>query len=267
MTADTSEDDTVTPEQGNDRLGSMAKAIDIMETVAELPVPTSASTIAEQLRYAKPTAHRIVAGLRDFGLIEREIGNGGLIEGDRLVRLAINVLNSNSSRGPRRIILRNLVERIGETSNIGVLADGEVLYIDRVESHWPLNLRIEPGRRVPIYCTAIGKTLLSQLPKRSLARYLTALDLKMHTETTITSIDTLQRELDEIRANGGLAFDDQEYLSGVVCVSVPIHNAKGRVIAALGVSAPGARWDVETARTHVPAMLDAAARLGKVFSV
>jgi len=266
MAANINADDTAIAETGSDRLGSLAKAIDIMEAVVTAPIPASASGIADQLNYAKPTAHRIVSGLREFGLLEREVGNGGLTEGRRLITLAINVLNSASSRGPRRAILQSLVERVGETCNLGVLADGVVVYLDRVEAQWPLTLRVEPGRRVPLYCTAIGKTLLAMQPQRSRNRYLNALELKAHTPNTIVDPARLQSELDEIRSNGGLAFDNQEYLSGVICASVPIRTRDRRLVAALGVTAPRARWSLDTARSHAPALFEAASRLGESFS-
>jgi IclR family transcriptional regulator, acetate operon repressor len=266
MAANINVDAPAITETGGDRLGSLAKAIDIMEAVVTAPIPPSASGIAEQLNYAKPTAHRIVSGLREFGLLEREIGNAGLTEGRRLITLAINVLNSASSRGPRRAILQGLVERVGETCNLGVLADGVVVYIDRVEAQWPLTLRVEPGRRVPLHCTAIGKTLLAMQPQRSRNRYLNVLELKPHTPDTIVDPARLQGELDEVRANDGLAFDNQEFLSGVICAAVPIHTRDRRLVAALGVTAPRARWSLDSARGHVPALFEAASRLGETFS-
>src|SRR3546814_7940826 len=90
-------------------------------------------------------------------LLKREPGGRRLIEGDRLVQLALKVLEAAAKRAPRHAILKSLSDAVGETCNLGVLAGHEMVYLDRVEAQWPLGLRFEPGSRVPLHCTAIGK--------------------------------------------------------------------------------------------------------------
>src|SRR3546814_2671527 len=79
-------------------------------------------------------------------LLKREPGGRRLIEGDRLVQLALKVLEAAAKRAPRHAILKSLSDAVGETCNLGVLAGHEMVYLDRVEAQWPLGLRFEPGR-------------------------------------------------------------------------------------------------------------------------
>ena len=109
----------------------------------------------------KPTAHRITTMLAEMGFIERDSLKRGLIEGPRLIRLAMNTLTSAAPRNMRHSILRSVSDEIGETCNFGVLAGSEVIYLDRVEAKWPLGLRFEAGSRVPAHCTALGKIVLA----------------------------------------------------------------------------------------------------------
>ncbi|MCP1673634.1 DNA-binding IclR family transcriptional regulator [Natronocella acetinitrilica] len=248
-----------------DKLGSLAKAMDILETIVGQTHPMSASDVAVRLGLAKPTAHRIVASLRDFAFLKREPCSSGLIEGDRLVTLALNVLAAAAARGPRHGILEALAESTGETCNLGVTANGQVIYIDRVEAKWPLGLRFEPGSHVPIHCTALGKMFLSQMTDRLREKYLATLPLTRYTENTITSVERLKNELDAIRLEG-VSVDNQEFMSGVVCVAVPIRGPNGQVVAGVAISAPEARVTLAEARRHIPAIKEAARKLEVTFT-
>lgn len=251
-------------DRATERSSSLTKALEILEAVVAQPTPSTGSQLAAQLGLPKPTAHRIVNSLRELGFLQREPTRGRLIEGDRLVALALHALAAAAARGPRRNILEALAEETGETCNLGVMAAGQVVYIDRVETKWPLGLRFDVGSRVPIHCTAIGKMFLSQMSERQRQKYLGTLPLTRYTENTHTDVDTLIADLDRIRAEG-VSFDNCEFMSGVVCVAVPIRGRSGRTVAGLAVSAPEARLTVEEARRHTPELREAAAKLARTF--
>jgi DNA-binding IclR family transcriptional regulator len=245
--------------------GTMAKALAIIERVAEnRGRPAAVADIASMLGVPKPTAHRIATTLEEFGFLKRDPAGGRLIEGDRLVRLAFDVLAAAASRAPPRSILEALAEATGETCNVGVLAGNQVAYIDRVESRWPLGLRFEPGSRVPMHCTAIGKLLLSQMSPKQRGRFLMSSPLSQYTQNTITEPAALQRELARVRKKG-ISTDDQEFMSGVVCVAVPITGANARVCAGLAISAPHARLTLDDALRYLPLLQDAARKLSQIF--
>jgi DNA-binding IclR family transcriptional regulator len=166
--------------------------------------------------------------------------------------------------GPRHAILAALSAELGETCNFGVMAGSHVVYLDRVESAWPFGLRFEPGSRVPLHCTSMGKLFLSLLPKPKRALLLRAAPLYPYTANTITDLDALDAELDRIRETG-ISTDNQEFLAGVVCVAVSVASASGRPAAALAVSAPIARMSLEQALEHVPSLRGAAARLSETI--
>lgn len=251
-------------DRATERTSSLAKALDILEAAVRQSAPSTTSQLASQLDLAIPTVHRIVNTLRELGFLQREPGTSRLAEGDRLVALALDVLASAAARGPRRNILAALAEETGETCNLGVMAAGQVVYVDRVETKWPLGLRFEAGSRVPIHCTAIGKMFLSQMTGRQRQKYLGTLPLTRYTENTHTDIETLTADLERIRAEG-VSFDNCEFMSGVVCVAVPIRGASGRTVAGLAISAPEARLTVEELREHTPALHQAAIKLAQTF--
>jgi len=236
------------------------KALAIIETLATARRPLDVSEISALQGMPKPTAHRIVRMLEGERLLQREPGKRRFVPGARLLQLGLGIVAASMLRAPRHAILEALSNAVGETCNFGVMASGHVVYLDRVESAWPLGLRFESGSRVPLHCTAMGKLFLSMLPPRKGAALLRAIPLHRYTENTMTAAARLSRELDKIRA-AKISTDNQEFLAGVVCVAVPVHGRNGRPVAALAISAPLARMTLEQGLRHVPLLQDSAARL------
>jgi DNA-binding IclR family transcriptional regulator len=201
--------------------------------------------------------------LEDAGLVAREPDGRRVVAGPRLARFAHDVLLNQSVRAPRHAILKRLAEDVGETVNLTMLDRGEVVYLDRVESAWPLRMTLQPGSRVPLHCTASGKLLLALLPLARRRRIVAELALTPFTDHTIVDRRRLDVELTAIR-RAGFATDNEEYLAGLVCVAVPV-TASGRVAACVAVHAPVARMPLARAMTHLPALRRAAVALGASF--
>lgn len=245
--------------------GALTKALDIIEVAMRQPRPQTTSELAALLGLTKPTAHRLTQSLRELGFLQRDLAGPRLVAGERLVTLALDILASVARQGPRHDILRALAEQTGETCNLGIFASGQVIYVDRVETKWPLGLRFASGSHVPAHCTALGKMFLSQMSERNLRKYLTTLPLTRYTEKTITDAASLEAELVRIRAKG-VSFDDCEFMSGVVCSAVPIRSPSGAVVAGVAVSAPEARLGVKGMSRYAPALLETAEKLSLTFS-
>jgi IclR family acetate operon transcriptional repressor len=241
------------------------KAIAILEAMAMAKRPLSVSEIGILLGLPKPTVHRIVRMLENEGLLQREPGSRQLVPGGRLVRLGLELLSTSMRRAPHRAVLEALSQRVGETCNFGVMAGSYVLYIDRVEAAWPFGLRFEPGSRVPLHCTSMGKLFLSQFSPRKRALLLESIELHRYTDNTITDPTRLEEEMQKIRRSGA-SIDNQEFLAGVVCVAVPVHGRSDQLVAAIAVSAPVARMSVEKAVKHIPLMKAAAAQLASAIA-
>jgi IclR family transcriptional regulator, acetate operon repressor len=250
--------------QGASRGYPTIKAVAILETMASARRPLSISELSVSLGIPKPTAHRIIRMLEDERLVQREPGDRRFIPGSRLVSLGLDIVAASMQTAPRHAILAALSAEIGETCNFGVLAGSHVVYLDRVESAWPFGLRFEPGSRVPLHCTSMGKLFLSLLPKQKRAVLLRAMPLYRYTDNTITDLKAFDAELDRIRATG-VSTDNQEFLAGVVCVAVSVSTASGQPAAALAVSAPTARMSLQRALEYVPSLRAAADRLAETI--
>ncbi len=245
--------------------GPVGKTFDILELVTRSPTGSASVTeIAETLAIPRPTANRIVSNLVKQGMLKRDVATTRLIEGDRLLALALSTMQGAAKRGPRHEILSQLAIETRETCNIGVLTGARVTYVDRVEAAWPLALRLEVGSHVPLYCSAIGKLLLSRLSPQQQNKYLTTIPLVRHTPHTITDPAALSRELDDI-AQHGVSCDHGECFEGVLGLAVAIETGSGAPVLGLSIAAPSARVTMEDLRKHLPLMQDAADRLRRCF--
>ncbi len=239
---------------------STLKPFTFVEAIAKAQRPLSVSEISALLNVPQPTAHRIMHMLESEGFLEREPGSRRYTPGARLVRLGFGVVATSVRAAPRRAILEALSKNIGETCNFGVRVGNHLMYLDRVEAAWPFGLRFEPGSRVPLHCTAMGKLFLSFIPPHQRRRLLNAAPLHDYTEHTITDPLLLESELEEIRRSE-VSTDNQEFLAGVVCVAVPVRLPDGAVIAGLAVSAPLARMSMSRAMQNVPLLRAAAEQM------
>lgn len=241
------------------------RAIAIMEALAGARGALTLSEICAATQLAKPTAHRILQQLVDAGLLVREPQQRRFAPGPRLSALALRVLAGSTWNAPRHAILQALVQEVGETCNLTLLEGTEVVYLDRVEAEWPLRLSFGQGSRVPAHACASGKLLLALLPARERRRIVSSLPLPRFTETTVVEQTRLAAELVRIRRER-CATDEGEYLSGTVCVAVPVEDGRRRVPAALAVHAPLTRMNLSQALQHVPALRRAAAQLAPTFA-
>ena len=245
-------------------LGVTGKAFSVLEVVSQNPEATKMAEIIHGTGMTKPTAHRVVNMLLDMGFLERDGLDNGFVEGAGLVDLAHRTLAAAAPRSLRHSILEGISEQVGETVNYGVLNGSEVIYLDRVETKWPLGLRFDAGSRVPAHCTSIGKLLLSRMSDSDLRALIESMPRPAYTTNTITDVKPLLSVLENIRRDG-IGADDQEFMHGVVCVSVPVVDEDGRCFGGIAISAPEARMTLHQMLTHVPQMRKAAESLAAAY--
>jgi len=245
-------------------LGVTGKVFMILELIARNSKPISTSEMIRITGLTKPTAHRVVNMLLEMEFLERDAADHGFIEGARLITLAQRTLVTSAPRSLRHSILQEIATETGETCNYGILSGAEVIYLDRVESKWPLGLRFAAGSRVPAHCTAIGKLMLSYCSESDLRSIAEARPLTAYTNATITEPARLLEAVRKVRLDG-IGTDNQEFMHGVVCVAVPVIGNHDTCLGCIAVSAPEARMTLNQMLGFVPRMQEAARSFAKTF--
>jgi IclR family acetate operon transcriptional repressor len=240
------------------------KTFTLLDAVVESETPVSVSEMGARFGLPKATVHRICVFLERRGFVQRELDGKRFTIGPHLIDLAHRTARASFKLASRHAILQALAERIGETCNIGILDRDRIVYVDRVEANWPLTIQFRTGSAVPLHCTAIGKLFLAHLPGEQVEKMLGSAPIQRYTETTLTTIPAVQRELERIRSQG-YSVDNEEYLGGVICVAVPILDPQGRICAALAMQAPRARMTLPEMQRHLPALRKSASQVGQAL--
>ena len=215
----------------------------VLEEISRSGVPVTPTEVNQRIGLPKPTIHRLFSTLEAEGFIMRELDGKSYTPVKRLRRLSTNVLSSLRVRTARLSVLGRLAEDIGETCNIAVPDRDSMVYLDRVETHWPLRIQLPVGTQVPFHCTASGKMYLSTLRPDYLDRFLKNHTLDRQTDKTITGAAALQDELIRTR-DRGYSTANEEFMAGMPAIAVPILDNRGRLLSTLSIHAPQQRRDL-----------------------
>ena len=213
---------------------SLARGLKILEFLSQAQDGVSITELAERLGVDKGSASRLVATLASYGYAEKDERTRRYHLGSQVVSLSRSVLTRLPLREAAKPFLRELMERTGECAHLAVAAQGQVLYIDQVESPATLRVNAEVGTLNPLHCTALGKALLAfgDLQPQD--------DLRAFTVNTLTDPARLRKNLEQIRSQG-YSVDDEEFDPGVRCIAVPVWDFRGKVVASMGISGPATR--------------------------
>lgn len=237
---------------------SITRVLDIIETIATAKYPPSPLDLAVDLDIPKPSIHRLLQTLEQEGFVKCDT-YGGYIVGDRTYKMLMSTWEQEPRKIERLAILQNLSDQIGETCGIAILSNNQMLYTDRVQTNWPLQVYLPIGSTVPLWCTSSGKLFLSFLPEVRRKKILEQLPITQLTKNTITQIDLLEVHLQHIYQQK-LGSDNEEFIAGMVACSVPILKDDA-IIACLYVHAPTIRKSLEDLQAFEPILREAATAL------
>ncbi len=209
--------------------GSKQKSVPFVEVASAVP-------------FARTTVHRILYSLEKLGYIEKDEAKVHYQLAAKFFELTGPAIHFRRLQSVAKSVMQNLLLRFGETINLGVLDDGQVAYIEVLQSQSALRIAAIPGERNPVHCTSLGKAMLAFLPENEVDAILERHPLIRRTPRTITQKKHLIEHLASVREQS-VALDMEENLTGVICVASPIFDQSGRVIAGISVSGPSSRME------------------------
>ncbi len=215
-------------------INSVLKALDIMNVFSPDKPLLTLSEICEILPYPKTTLRTILKTLESRGFIEcKERGVYSL--GTAVIPLTQSVRVNVQLRDRAAPLLRELAEFCSESVYLTIMEGSECLYIYAIESSDRLLARSAIGDIMPMYCTSVGKAILSFLPEDEVNRIIEEFPLAPINVHTITDVEILKEKLQQGRQRG-YSIDNEEHELGVYCLGAPIFNEKGEVFASCSVS-------------------------------
>ncbi|KXW76046.1 IclR family transcriptional regulator [Mycolicibacterium phlei DSM 43071] len=197
---------------------SPGKHLHLDEIVADTGLPRSST-------------HRILTQLHAAGLLTH--GPDGYC----LTAAALPATVDHSQlRGVASPVLKRLRADTALVVHLGVLAGPDVVYLDKVGGIDGVAVPTRVAGRTPAHASALGKAMLARLAAEEVDAMLSD-PLRKCTPATIADLSTLHRELAQIRARHGLAYDDQELAVGLSSIAAPIPLA-GNQCAGLSLTGP-----------------------------
>ena len=192
--------------------------------------------IAERAQLPKSTVHRILRRLVERGYARAE-GDGVYALGPRVLTMAGDLLHRLDATASAAPVLRELHADVGHTVHFAMLTDDEAIYLDKlVDPHLPYQFASRVGGRIPLHCTAIGKSMLAGMPPEQAAELLARRELVRRTPHTLVSPEAIRAELERVRERG-FAIDDEENERNIRCVGSAVRDHTGAPTHAISVSA------------------------------
>lgn len=246
------------------RVQVLDRALAALEVLAGRDSECSLAEICATLKLHKSTVHRLMMVLEQHRLVDKNPDTGRYRLGLKLFEFGSKALGAVDLRRHAKPYLERLQHELGETVFFCILDDGQVFYIEKIESQQSVRTACMVGSRAPAYCTAVGKAMLSELPEAEVNEIVRRWGLKPITPNTITTASALKAELRAIRSRG-YAIDNEEKEPGLRCVSAAVRGDSRKLLAALSVSGPAFRVTKERIPEIGKAVMQAAGELSYEF--
>jgi DNA-binding IclR family transcriptional regulator len=226
------------------RVQVLDRALAALEILANRDGECSLVDLCAEMKLHKSTVHRLAMVLEQHRLVDKNPDTGRYRLGLRLFEFGSKAIAAVDLRGRARPYLDRLQRQFGETVFFCILDDGQVFYVEKVESQQSVRTACTVGSRAPAYCTAVGKAMLAELPELEVSEVIRRWGLKAVTPNTITTAAALKAELRAVRSRG-YAIDNEEKEEGLRCVSAAVRGHSGKLFAAMSVSGPAFRMSKE----------------------
>lgn len=214
---------------------SVDRALQILECFNGSRTELGITEIATCMDLGKSTVYGLVNTLLTAGYLEQNNENKRYRLGLKLFELGSLVQNRMDIREIAKPFLKQLSEQFDLTVHMGLYRDGEVVYIDKMDTPNTRIIYSQVGKRAPMYCTGIGKAVFAFMSNEDISYLLKRQDRRALTNYTLIEEKKILDELEIVR-NQGFAIDNEEVELGLRCIAVPVFDYKGQPIAAISMS-------------------------------
>lgn len=216
------------------------KAMEILKCFTAKKTEWTANEIAVRLDMNRTTVYRILNTLSTGGFVQFSPASGKYSLGTTMLGLGIAFYNNMDIRSAAGEVLKNLAAKTKESVQLTIWHNDRVTVLDQWESPHEIKVSVPIGASLPAFCTATGKIFLASLPEDEIDRYLAEHNLKKFTDKTNIKSEVLKEELKKIKKEL-IAFDFEEYVTGMIGCAVPVFSYDRKTIASIAVLGPNNR--------------------------
>tara|TARA_A100001015_G_scaffold304443_1_gene395634 strand:- start:248 stop:1009 length:762 start_codon:yes stop_codon:yes gene_type:complete len=242
---------------------SPKRILNILEEIIVDPDNFTAKKISHKLKIPLPTIYRHIETLCEEKYLVA-VSTKKYLPGPKIRNIILKSLPYEPNFTLRRSYLRKLTNDIKETVSLSIPIGTKLVYFDRIQFNWPMQLNLDAGDHLPLHASASGKLYLSSIDEDKVIQIFKNIKTPKTAKNTITDINQFKKELKKIK-NQGYAFDDEEWFNGMVGVSVPIFNSKKELCFCLSTHTAKSRKDIGDLKEILTTMITSANNLKKVL--
>lgn len=221
-------------------INSVIKSLNILECFSYEVKELKLTEIANLLEVPKSTASNLVYTLVGTGYMKQNPDNLKYSLGPKVFTLGKIFEHHTNIAELSLPFMKILKDKFNETVHLSIPYGLSGLCIEKVESSNGIRMNSQVGKSLPLHCTASGKLFLSGMPKKELDEALESIELFKRTEYTITSIDRLHQEVQNIKRNGFSVANEEGEL-GLISIAAPVYDKNNSIAASLSIAGPTAR--------------------------
>jgi DNA-binding IclR family transcriptional regulator len=195
----------------------------------------TATDIQKKLDLNKSTVHRLLMTLLSRGFVERSEATGIYQIGLKMVEISSIRLNHIELKTEAVPYLHQLANRVQQSVQLAIYDEGEAVFIEKVEKYMSFHMYCQIGKRIPLYCSAVGKALLLDWPNGEIIDVLKKQTFIKFTQDTLKTPEEVLQGIMEARKTG-FTKDEAEHEANVYCIAMPIYDYRGKIVASASIT-------------------------------
>jgi DNA-binding IclR family transcriptional regulator len=235
---------------------STLRCFRVLELLAEEPFELSVSDIADLLRMPRASVHRLCSTLVEGGFVEHVPVQKRYRLTPKSLWVGSGYLRHSAIYRAAFFPMQVLAKQIPGTVQLGVLSEGEVLFIHSVGYPGSADAFADVGLRRSLHTTASGKLFLAEMPLEKIKRLMQD-GVKKYTDRTIVSFVRMKEELKRVAADG-YAINDEELLPGYFVLAAPVRDSSRKTMAAISITLSVRHKEIEKGLQHLELLCEAA---------
>ena len=245
-----------------DIVQSVDRSLYILEILSQYPKGASIADLSKISELHKSTVHRLLNTLMHKGFVQQNPSDNSYKLSLKLFELGASVISDSSLREVATPHLKALRDETGEVVHLVVPEEPYIIYIDKFDSKETIRMHSSIGKRSPMYCTSVGKAILSTYSNDKIADVWAETDIKKLTQHTITDYTDFLNTIEAVRKNG-YAEDNEENELQVRCFGAVIRDYSGEAVGAISISTPIIRLDEERIQQFKRLIIEYSKRISK----
>jgi IclR family KDG regulon transcriptional repressor len=215
-------------------IDAVTKTIRVLGALAGHERGLGVSELGRSLTLDKSSVFRILATLSKHGFVQQDSETRRYRLGPQLVVIGQAAFESFDLRREARPVMKRLTQATGMPTYLNVPGTTEVVCLEHIPNMGGINLYGRAGHTMPYHACPSGYVLLAFGPPERLEQVISR-GMRRYASQTIVRPTALRRVVQQVRRQGyALGIDDLD--EGVTSISVPVKNARGHVIGALGLA-------------------------------